>query len=181
MLDLDSPIWNTIPSSAGGTGALAAGLLRRAWRGDDTAYDELVHQVCHQFTVGAVAYVVVPHLVQIARNCHPAQRVRPLSIVGMVVAGRAAHPNGAAELREEWRAEYLTALDDALKLAAEALQQPGLGRAESQELLAVIAAIHGHTDLAMLLFLQGGATELSCPLCGEAIKFGDQTDSPPAE
>ena len=35
------------------------------------------------------------------------------------------------------------------------------------------AALHGHANLAMLLFLQGGVTELSCPVCGEYIVYGE--------
>ncbi len=63
MLDLDSSVWGTILASPGGTGTLAAKLLRQARDGDESAYGELYHQVCHQFTVGAVAYVAVSHLV----------------------------------------------------------------------------------------------------------------------
>src|SRR5690349_17260390 len=133
MLDLDSPAWNGIPASPGGTGSLTARLLRQARDGDEEAYGELYHQVCHQFTVGAVAYVAVPHLVQIARDADPHHRTQPLSIVGTVAAALAAHPTSAAPLREEWRAEYLTANSDALRLAAESLQQVGLEPADAQE------------------------------------------------
>ncbi len=74
-------------------------------------------------------------------------------------------------MREEWRAEYLAANEEALRLAAEALQHSGWEPSDSLELLATLAALHGHTDLAMHLFLQGGVTDLSCPLCGEIIEF----------
>ena len=128
--------------------------------------------MCHQFTVGAVAYVAVPHLVLIAREVDPRRRALPLSIVGTVAAARATHPHSAAPLREEWRAEYLAANSEALRLAAECLQREGLEPADAQELVATVAALHGLTDLAMHLFLQGGVTELSCPVRGEAIEFG---------
>ena len=154
MLDLESPVWDTISASPGGTGALAAGLIRRARDGDESAYGELYHQVCHQFTVGEVAYVAVPHLVQIARIGGPRQRVQPLSIVGSVAAARLAHPSSAAPLRDEWRADYLAANEQALRLATEALQETGWDPSDSQELLATVAALHGHRDLAMHLFLQ---------------------------
>jgi hypothetical protein len=179
MIDLDSPAWGIIPASPGGTGALAARLLRQARDGDESAYGELYHQVCHQFSVGAVAYAAVPHLVQIARDADPRRRAQPLSIVGTVAAARAAHPTSAAPLREEWRAEYLAANAEALRLAAESLQRAGLEPADAQELVATVAALHGLTDLAMHLFLQGGVTELSCPVCGEVIEFGDAAEAEP--
>lgn len=175
MIDLDSPAWGSIPASPGGTGTLAARLLREARDGDESAYGELYHQVCHQFSVGAVAYVAVPHLVQIARDADSRRRALPLSIVGTVAAARAARPRSAAPLREEWQAEYLAANTEALRLAAESLRGAGLEAADAQELIATVAALHGLTDLAMHLFLQGGRTELSCPVCGEVIVF-DETD-----
>jgi hypothetical protein len=169
MLDLDSPEWDRIPSSPGGKGTLAARLLRQARDGDESDYLELQHQVCHQFTVGAVAYVAVPHLVQIARDTEPRDRVQPLSIVGTVAAARAAHPKNAAPLRKEWATEYHAANAEALRLASESLQQVGLEPGDAQDLIATVAALHGLTDLATFLFLQGGVTELECPKCGEVI------------
>jgi hypothetical protein len=109
MLDLDSPLWATIPASSGMTSALAVKLLRQVQAGDDSAYAELYHQVCHQFSVGAVAYVVVPHLVEIARAIEVKRRVWPLSIVGTVAAARATNPRHTPPMPVEWRAEYLGA------------------------------------------------------------------------
>jgi hypothetical protein len=150
---------------------LAAELLRRVRGGDDSEYGELYHQVCHQFTVGPVAYVAVPHLVEIARVSELKRRVQPLSIVGTVAAALLADPHGSAPLPEEWRAEYAAANNEALRLTADALKQGGWDASDSQELLATLAALHGHGNLAMLLFLQGGVTELSCPVCGEQFAF----------
>jgi hypothetical protein len=160
MLALDSPEWGKIPSSPGGTGALTARLLCQVRDGDESAYLELYHQVCHQFTVGAVAYVAVPHLVQIARGTEPRGRVQPLTIVGTVAVARAAHTKHAAPLRKEWATEYHAANAEALRLAGESLQQVGLEAGDAQDLIATVAALHGLTDLAMFLFLQGGVTEL---------------------
>ena len=153
---------------------LAAQLLRQIREGDDSAYGELSEQVCHQFSVGAVAYVVVPHLVEIARTREPGDRMRPLAIVGMIAAARLAYPRSAAPLPAEWSAEYAAANKEARELTADALRQPGGGPSASQELLATLAAFHGHVNLAMHLFLQGGVTDLSCPACGESINFDDR-------
>ncbi len=172
-MDLESPDWNSIASSSGESGGLVAQLLRKAELGDETVYPELHHQLCHQFTVAAVAYVAVPHLVRIARKAAFPQRVWPLSIVGGVVAGRAAFSMSAASLSEEWRTEYVEAIQDALHLSAETLGQPGLSLSGAQELIATVAACHGLIDLAIHLFSQGGSTELSCAVCGEGIQFTD--------
>jgi hypothetical protein len=174
MLALDSPTWATIPSSPGGTGLIAAQLLRQIRGGDDSGYGELFEQVCHQFSVGAVAYLVVPHLVEIARSRQPLERVRPLAIVGSVAAARLADPRNAAPMPPEWAVEYEAANAEARELAADALGRPGWRPSDSQELVATAAALHGHADLAMHLFLQGGATDLSCPSCGEYITFGQK-------
>lgn len=171
MLDLDSPLWASIPASCGMSNDLTVELLRQVRAGDDSAYAELYHQVCHQFSVGAVAYLVVPHLVDIACNRPLNRRVWPLTIVGTVAAARSTYSRSAAVLREEWSDEYLKANDVALRLTAEALAQKCWVPAESRELLAALAALHGHNHLAMHLFLSG--TELSCPECGEYIKFSD--------
>ena len=177
MIDLQSPEWHSILANPGGTGALTAQLLRQVIEGDLNAYDELYHQVCHQFTVGVVAYAAVPHLVQIARHADPQHRIRALSIVGTVAAALGAYPRSAALLPEQWRVEYLAANAEALVLAAESLRQSGLDMSDAQELIATVAALHGHTDLAMLLFLQGGSPEFSCPECGEPITWKEPADS----
>jgi hypothetical protein len=173
MLELDSTVWASIPASSGMNSALALRLLRQARAGNDSGYPELYHQLCHQFTVGEVAYVAVPHLVDIARGIDVRRRVWPLSIVGTVEAARNSYPESAPPIREQWRVEYLAANAEALRLAANALEHRGWQPSDSQELLATVAALHGHTNLAMHLFLQGGATKLSCPMCGEYIEYGE--------
>src|SRR5262245_14341288 len=173
MLDLDSPLWADIPASSGMNSALAVRLLRQARAGDDSGYPELYHQLCHQFTVGEVAYVATPHLVDIAQRIDVSRRVWPLSIVGTVEAARNSHQKSAPPIRKQWREEYLAANTEALKVTADALGRIGWSPSDSQELLATLAALQGHTNLAMHLFLQGGVTKLSCPMCGEYIEFGE--------
>src|SRR5688500_9828116 len=113
MLDLDSPTWRSIPSSVGGSGELAAELLRRTRGGDDEPFAELYHQVCHQLTVGPVAYVVVPHLVEIARTARGSRLAWALSTVGTVVAVRQARPRTSPPLPDAWKAEYESATEEA--------------------------------------------------------------------
>jgi hypothetical protein len=86
MLDLDSPAWGNLRASGGGRGARTAALLQRFRDGDDSELDELYHQVCHQNSVGEVAYPAVPHLVAMAANAPPPMRDRLIAVVGSVVA-----------------------------------------------------------------------------------------------
>jgi hypothetical protein len=167
------------PHEPRGTGALAATLLRKLHDGDDTYFWELHHQVCHQFAVGAVAYVAVPHLVTIAKASPIDRLPRLLGLVGTVEAARHAYGRSAALLRDEWRAEYLAANEEALRMAGEALQRPEWELPDSWQLLATSAALHGHIDLALHLFNQPGEPKPSCPNCGEYIEFGEPgTDKP---
>jgi hypothetical protein len=66
----------------------------------------------------------------------------------------------------------MAANQDALRLAAEALQSAGaLEPAGAQQLLATVAAFQGLKDLAVYLFMQADDIELSCPACGEVIQY----------
>ena len=168
MLALDSPRWATIQASGGGTGALTASLLRQASTGDEEAFGELYNQVCHQNTVGQVAYFAVPHLVQIAGEAKPQLRALMLSIVGSVVASRKCYPRSAAPLPAEAEPEFVQAIARARDLAARCLAEHEWSRDFSFDLIATLAALHDHADLN--LFLQNGP-DLSCPACGEPIVF----------
>lgn len=154
---------------------MVASLLCQAHDGDETVYVELYHQLCHQNTVGEVAYIAVPHLAHIARNALPQKRVWPLGIIGTIVASRAAFPEITAPFNKEWLNDYSLALKEALVLSTESLQCNELSPSETQELIATVSALNGLTNLAMLLFLQGGLTELSCPICGEYLSYTKAT------
>jgi hypothetical protein len=66
--------------------------------------------------------------------------------------------------------DYAAANVRALELATEAVSQRAWTLDEFRELVAVVSSLNGDSDLAMFLFSTGGS-ELSCPSCGEAIKF----------
>lgn len=171
-MSLDSSAWDAIPSSPTTTGMLTAKLLRDIRDGDVSAYDEFHHQVVHQFSVGAVAYVAAPHLIKIALSGERAQSIPALNIVGTVAAGLLAYPQSAAPMRDEWRAEYSEANSQALRLAADLLGgEDALSASDTQQLLATVAALRGQKDLAMHLFSQIGSPQLECPACGEAIEY----------
>jgi hypothetical protein len=170
MIDLKSPVWGMIAASCGGDGLFAAQLLRDLRDGDESAMDELHHQICHQFTVGETAYVATPHLVAIARSAGLQLRLSILVTIAHIVAGRQTYPDAAAELRDEWREEFLQSCNDARSLAAETLKAELSAPEDSFYLIGALAALHGHANLALPLLLTG-EPRLSCPNCGEYIEY----------
>lgn len=170
MLELDSPVWDTIRASPGGTGALTAQLLARVQGGDESSWAELHHQVCHQNTVGEVAYVAAPHIVAIAREATPRLRALLLVTIGAIVASMRCYRRGAARVRDEWRTDFDCACAEARRLAADALREGRLESDDSLALIAALAALHGHENISLLL--QDGPKP-SCPECGRSIDFGD--------
>jgi hypothetical protein len=142
--------------------------LRKASGGDEETFGELYNQVCHQNSVGEVAYFTVPHLVHIAQAAAPQLRALMLSIVGSVVASRQCYSRSAAPMPADAESEFVAAVASARSLAAMSLAEATWSRDLSFDLIGTLAALHGHADLT--LFLQNGP-ELSCPACGEAIEF----------
>ena len=171
MIDLESPQWKTAKASPGGNGALTADLLRQFRDGDDSAFGELYQQVCHQNTVGEVAYLAAPQMVAIARNSLPHRRALMLGIVGSIVASMNSYPRSAAPIPDTLRAEFLASCEDARNLAGESLRQGGLAANDSFQIIGALAAFHGHYPLALLM---NGGPQMSCPSCGEPIEFGER-------
>jgi hypothetical protein len=171
MIDLESTEWKAAKASPGGNGALTADLLRQFREGDDSAFGELYQQVCHQGTVGEVAYLAVPHMVVIARNSPPHRRALLLGIVGSIVASMNCYPRSAAPLPDWLRAEFLASCEEARILAGESLREGGLAADDSFQLIGALAAFHGHHELSLLM---DSGRQMSCPSCGERIEFGER-------
>lgn len=170
MLDLKSNVWANIEASSGGKGLLTAELLTQLWDGDESAMDELYQQICHQYSVGETAYVAVPHLVAIARrSTNLSFKAWLLDIVGTVVASAKCYPLDAPPIRDEWKEEFELACAEACKLAGEQIQQPNLDPSDSFSLILALAALHGHSNLSLLM--QNGP-DFGCPSCGEPIEYG---------
>ena len=176
MLPLDSPRWAVLRASPGGTGDLAARLLRDGPAAD---FGELLHQACHQFTVGEVAYAIVPHAVALAGMLPPVGRAGPLAIAGVVAACRAAYPGRVPPVPGDLRADFERAIADARPLAADALGQAGWGPQQGLELLATVAGLQGRGELALHLFGCEAGGELACPSCGERLRVGSSRTAEP--
>jgi hypothetical protein len=169
MLEFNSPEWEAVSSNA----LLTAQLLSRLKNGDDSEWAELYHQLCHQNTVSKIAYVAVPHLVSIAQNTATIQlRSLLLGTIGSIVASRKCYPHSAAKLTDEWKTDFIQACDEARILAAETLKLAELDPIDSFELISALAALHGHSNITLLL---ESGPEIYCPECGENIVFGEDT------
>jgi len=173
MVPLDSPRWATLRSSSGSNGELAARLLREIRAGAGADWAELYHQACHQLTIGGdLAYAIVPHVVDIAGRLPVRERIWPLEIAGTVAACQIAFPSSSPPVPEDLCADYEASAQPALQMATQALSETGWGRGQVVQLLGVVAAFQGLCDVAIHLFLHGGSDDdLSCPECGEYIRW----------
>ena len=97
-------------------------------------------------------------------------RLEALRIIGSVVAGRDASPTSSPPIPTSLQSDFEAALAEAMGIATKLIATEQLTPGKSMECLAVIAALRKNTNLAMHIFLSGGA-ELSCPTCGEPIDF----------
>lgn len=170
MLELKSLEWESIASN----GRLTAQLIAEFQNGDDSALGELYQQLCHQNTVSTIAFVAVPHLVSMAQNSSKTRhKAILLSIVGSVVASRHCYSRSSAKLRDDWKEDFMQACDAGRILAAETLTAVGLDADDSLLLIAGLAALHGHFNLALLL---DSGLDFYCPKCGKTIVFGEDED-----
>ena len=90
----------------------------------------------------------------------------------MVAAVRVTDARNAPPLPGDLRQEFEEALQSTLSLVTMALSELGWEPKESLDLFGTVAALHGHVNLALLVFSACGQSDLSCPVCGEWIKYG---------
>jgi hypothetical protein len=176
MLDYDDQRWETLQASPGGTGELAARLLSqiRDGKGVDAAYAELYEQICHQGTVGEVAYAVVPHLIDIAKQSRPEQQYQPLAQIAAVLTCSVWFPDVCPAVPADLHGDYEEAKLQALRLAASRLQNHELDPVESLHMIQLVAIVHGQSTIAILIQRW---PDYTCPSCDEVIDFGDIDDA----
>ena len=165
MLSLQSDRWITLTSSVSGNGQLALGYLQAYLGGDTSSLDELSAQCCHQFSLGNVAFAVVPHLVHGGQNVGLDQ----LYVIGNI---RASELRSGVSPPIDLVDDYRGALDTSLLMALEILKTNEMRPGDVKRILAFVSAVKGDYNLSIHLLLNGGSDhELSCPHCGEYIKW----------
>ena len=143
--------------------------LSKLW--DDPAdrdrFNDLWPWVCSEGTAWAAAYAVVPYAVAFAERLAPERRFDYLYFVGLVAICSCPEGGGSFEIEPFLAGSYQHALTRALPLLAQTLQCQH-DATETRYLLAVIAALKGHTALGEVLNNMDCVSG-TCPRCGEEV------------
>jgi hypothetical protein len=145
MLALTDPRWPQFQANYT-DGSRVANLLARAEAGEPLEgwYDELLQELCHQYTVSQAAYPAGPHLVRLAA-AHEELRKPLLVLLGMCHAFSELNTAAiAADIEAEWQASAR----EAVPLIAGLLAQPQPSESDLRYLLASLAAVSGYPALA---------------------------------
>jgi hypothetical protein len=128
-------------------GTHVATLLDRAGKGEplDQWYDDLVQELCHQYTVSQAALPASPYLIRLAAD-RPEHRKHLLVLLGLCHAfvDSSTMRSASAEIVDEWRASA----HDAIPLIADLLAEPQASESDLRYLLCSLAAVQGFQDLA---------------------------------
>lgn len=165
MLDLGSPRWTELGHAYGDAADVPEMLSDLATfpSGDvsDDVWEPLWSAICHQGTVYTASYAVVPHLVSFAERMIPHDQLPYWALVGAIAGSFEAAP-----VPDDLRADYEAALDRSEPLIRAALAAPGRDEAEAIHLLAAVAAVRGHRDVAYSLEgFADGEFRPTCPGC----------------
>ena len=163
--------WKPLKSAMGSPGQLVAELLQLFISGQTTVHDELYEHVCHQFSHETASFAASVVLAFNLERLSPAARNQALNMSAIVETSRRIHSEHGPAVPDPIAPLYQKATETALAVATASLAAQDLSKEESHALLATVAALHGHPDLAMHLFLCPDPEELSCPECGEPIAF----------
>jgi hypothetical protein len=169
MVELASRLWKEY-RHAYGPATDIPDLLRQARSSPPTRdpnaepWFSLWSALCHQYDTYSGSVAALPHLIAIAEERAPGDRVDSLLLAGAIEAYR-HRPNGPA-IPSYLEATYRRALDRAAVLTMEALS---LERDESfySGLLAALAAFQGYPHLAAAL--DALDAEITCPDCDKTF------------
>ena len=169
MIELSSRQWMEL-RHAYGPATDIPNLLRHARRARSRGTEEdpwhlLWSALCHQFDVYSGSIAALPHLVDIASERPPAERLDPLSLAGAIETYR--HCPGGPDIPGNLEDTYRAALERAAVLTVEAMEQER--DADAYEgLLAALAAFHGHPRLAA--GIDGLEDRMICPECDKEFE-----------
>lgn len=170
MVELASPLWREY-RHAYGPATDIPDLLRQArgtartQRSDEEPWHSLWSALCHQYDVYSGSIAALPHLVEMAVERRPTDRLDPLLLAGAIETYR--HRQGGPEIPSYLEATYRAALARAAQLTVEALEQE---RDEDAYrcLLAALAAFQEHPRLAA--GVDGLEPRMICPECDKEFE-----------
>ena len=164
MLCIDNERWDSLQGSCGLK--LGHQMLKDVLAGQYEQLAELGHQICHQGTVGEIAYAVVPHLAEFARDMLPKEEgLYAINLVGYVQQSRLHYPHSAAVIPADLRDNYFKANQLTTGLIAEMLSSYEHDKIWFLKLLSSLSALKGFSDVSTLL--DALDESVSCPSCGE--------------
>jgi hypothetical protein len=137
----------------------------RTQRVDEEPWHSLWSALCHQYDVYSGSIAALPHLVDMAGERRPADRLDPLLLAGAIETYR--HRQGGPEIPSDLEATYRAALGRGAGLTGEALAEE---RDEDayRGLQAALAAFHGYPRLAA--GLNALETRMICPECDKEFE-----------
>jgi hypothetical protein len=172
VLALDDPRWAEL-SHAYGPATDTPTLLRRVARepADKDAWSELFGSICHQGSAYPASYAAVPHIVEIAAQASPKDRVEALALA----AGIAMAPEEAPPL--ELAAEFHAAIARIPPLAEESLATR-VSDSDAGYLLVAMASGHGCARAAWIIELYVTESDLllRCPDDDCAVEISASPD-----
>ena len=170
MVELASRLWKEY-RHAYGPATDIPDLLRQARgtprtrRSDEEPWHSLWSALCHQYDVYSGSIAALPHLVDMAVERRPTDRLDPLLLAGAIETYR--YRQGGPDIPSYLEATYRAALARAAQLTVEALEQEWDEDAYGG-LLAALAAFQGHPRLAA--GLNGLEPRLICPKCDKEFE-----------
>ena len=170
MLELGSSRWAQL-RDAYGPASTVPDLLRALPSAPAPAPPEaqpwfdLWSRLCHQGDVYEASYAALPHIVAASRGRAPAERVEFLILAGAIAEGSCR--TRAPRVPDDLRRAFLSAIDDSVPLALEALECAD-DADTIHALLSSLAALKGQPELAAgIAALEPTAM---CPKCGDEFR-----------
>jgi len=128
-------------------GGHVANLLGRAESGEplDEWHDELVQELCHQYTVSDAAYPAGPHLVRLAMTL---EELRKPFLVLLGMCHAFSEPLQTGRVPNDVEKAWYSSAKEAIPLIAGLLAQPQQSESDLRYLLSSLAAVSGYPSLA---------------------------------
>lgn len=162
MLPLDSPRWNLLAGAYNAGGSDVVKQLEEIAANNDSEYEELFQNICHQHTVCTLSYAAVPHLVAAAKKTPNSEfRDELLFLAASVCTGHFVGNKAPADI-ENW---YKESVDEARELAIDVLNSAKLSY-PSWSLWSIVAlSFLDEVAHALESLCVDEEFELTCPEC----------------
>ncbi len=149
MLPLTDPKWQLLRANYT-DGSRVADLLASAGGGAPAElwYEDLIQELCHQYTVSEAAFFAAPHLARLAAARPDARKDLLVLLASCHASARSPQPLPIpAGAEAGWR----SSAEEGLPMLALLLAEPPADEDELRYLLSSLAALQGYPDLALAI------------------------------